>query len=55
MQLTQPIIEDESETNTEVDANGWPIGFFEATAGVFQDEPLVRAPQGEYEEHLELE
>lgn len=26
---------------------GWPVGFFEKTAGSFQDEPLVRYPQGE--------
>ena len=28
---------------------GWPSGFFEATAGGWQGEPLVRGPQGEYE------
>ena len=55
MQPTRPIIEDEAESNTGVDANGWSIGFFEATAGAFQGEPLVRALQGEYEERLELE
>ena len=54
MQPTQPINEDESEPNTKVDANGWPIGFFEATAGSIPDLP-EREPQGEYEERLELE
>ena len=29
---------------------GWPPGFFERTAGCFQDEPLVRYPQGELPE-----
>jgi len=55
MQTTQPIIEEAPESQTGVDANGWSIGFFEATAGAFQGEPLVRALQGEYEERLELE
>ncbi len=29
---------------------GYPAGFFERTAGCFQDEPLVRYPQGELQE-----
>lgn len=29
---------------------GWPVGFFEKTAGSFQDEPLVRYSQGELQE-----
>lgn len=29
------------------EANGWPEGYFEETAGSFADEPLERAPQGE--------
>jgi hypothetical protein len=29
---------------------GWLPGFFEQTAGCLQDDPLVRYPQGEYEE-----
>lgn len=28
---------------------GWPPGVYEATAGAWQGELLVRAPQGEYE------
>jgi hypothetical protein len=43
------------KTSTETDANGWPIGFFEATAGCLADDPIERAPQGEYETRLELE
>jgi len=39
----------------ETDANGWPIGFFEETAGAWAGEPLLREPQGEYEQRLELE
>jgi hypothetical protein len=37
----------------EVDANGWPIDFFERVAGSMPD--LQRAPQGEFEERLTLE
>lgn len=29
---------------------GWPPGFFERTAGSFEDEPLIRYPQGELQE-----
>ncbi|MCX7085656.1 MAG: hypothetical protein NTY69_08990 [Methylococcales bacterium] len=39
----------------ETDSNGWPIGFFEATAGCLADDPIERAPQGDYETRLELE
>jgi len=39
----------------ETDANGWPIGFFEATAGCLADDPIERAPQGKYEQRLGLE
>ncbi len=39
---------------TETDANDWPIGFFEETAGAWAGEPLIREPQGEYEQRLEL-
>jgi hypothetical protein len=34
---------------------GWPPGFLEQTSGAWQGEPLVRAPQGEYEIRNELE
>lgn len=33
----------------DLDANGWPIGFFEATIGMWVGDSLVRPPQGEYE------
>ncbi|MCX6045312.1 MAG: hypothetical protein NT075_09370 [Chloroflexi bacterium] len=41
--------------STAVDANGWPLGFFEETEGRWAGEPLVREPQGEYETRLEFE
>jgi hypothetical protein len=28
-----------------VDANGWPIGFFERTYGALADDPMERPPQ----------
>ena len=34
----------------EVDANGWPIDFFERVAGSMPE--LQRAPQGEFEKRL---
>ena len=36
-----------------VDANGWPVDFFERVAGSMPD--LQRAPQGEFEDRLALE
>jgi hypothetical protein len=32
----------------------WSTGFFEATAGAWAGEPLVREPQGDYETRLSL-
>jgi CRISPR-associated protein Csm3 len=46
-----PLEKPEPERN----ANGWPVGFFEATAGAWEGEPLVRESQGKYEQRLELE
>jgi hypothetical protein len=37
----------------DVDANGWPIDFFERVAGSMSD--LQRAPQGQFEDRLPLE
>ena len=34
---------------------GWPPGFFEQTYGSFDDQPLVRESQGEYEVREELD
>lgn len=38
----------------EKDERGWPVGFFEATAGSIPDETFKRWPQGEYEARDEL-
>jgi hypothetical protein len=38
---------------TEVDENGWPLGFFDEIAGSMPD--LVRPPQGEFENRLPFE
>ncbi len=50
-----PLDKSEIQQEIETDANGWPIGFFEATAGCLADDPIERAPQGDYEQRLELE
>ena len=54
MQPTNSNSKEEPASETVVDANGWPIGFFEETAGSIPDFP-EREPQGEYEVRLELE
>ena len=36
-------------------AEGWPPGFFEATAGAWQGVPLTREPEGAYERRDELQ
>ncbi len=54
MQPTNSNSKEKPEIETAVDANGWPIDFFEETAGAFQGEPLFREHQGEYEVRLEL-
>ncbi|MFN8487760.1 MAG: hypothetical protein U0350_09230 [Caldilineaceae bacterium] len=49
---------DESTVNGQaaaVDANGWPLGFFDETEGRWAGEPLAREPQGDYETRLEFE
>jgi hypothetical protein len=37
------------------ESRGWPPGFFEETAGCLRDDPIERAPQGEYEVRESLE
>ena len=44
----------ENGDEVEVDKNGYPIGFFEETAGSLADDPIERAPQGEYETREEI-
>ena len=46
--IVQPVVPAEQDL-------GWPPGFFEQTYGSFQDQPLVREPQGEYETREELD
>ncbi|MBA2379713.1 MAG: hypothetical protein H0V76_09080 [Blastocatellia bacterium] len=36
----------QAEDDIERDAMGYPIGFFEETAGSLADDPVERAPQG---------
>jgi hypothetical protein len=36
------------------DERGWPVGFFEETAGAWSGEPLDRGEQGTYERREEL-
>ncbi|MEQ1605135.1 MAG: hypothetical protein ABL999_09720 [Pyrinomonadaceae bacterium] len=38
----------------ERDAMGYPIGFFEQTAGALADDPIERPPQGEFEVREEI-
>ena len=33
---------------------GWPPGFFENTAGSLADDPIQRAPQGDFEHRRDL-
>ncbi len=35
-------------------ANGWPPGFFTNVIGSWEGDPLVREPEGDYEEREEL-
>ena len=37
----------------DVDANGWPVGYFERISGSMPE--LERAPQGDFEERSRLE
>jgi len=39
--------------SNHVDANGWPVDFFERVAGSMPD--LQRPPQGEFEDRLPFE
>ncbi|HOT90691.1 MAG TPA: hypothetical protein PLJ78_03750 [Anaerolineae bacterium] len=54
-QLTLVKLVLESVLNAKPDAQDeWPVGFFESTAGAWAGAPLVREPQGDYEERPEL-
>lgn len=56
VEITIRILDKEIENGNavEVDKNGYPIGFFEETAGSLADDPIERAPQGEYEKREEI-
>jgi hypothetical protein len=43
------------ELARQAEANGWPAGFFESTAGSITDPTFVRPPQGAPETRLPLE
>ena len=47
----------EGHENATADAidSDWPPDFFQATAGAWAGEPMVREPQGDYEIRDELE
>jgi hypothetical protein len=49
-----PLEEEKTNGEIEVDKNGYPIGFFEETAGSLADDPIERAPQGKYEIREEI-
>ncbi len=56
IEITIVPLNEKAENNeaVEVDKNGYPIGFFEETAGALADDPIERAPQGEIEMREEL-
>lgn len=55
VEVTFTPLDEKAKAPVETDEMGWPIGFFEATAGCLADDPIERAPQGDYEQRLELE
>ena len=42
-----PLDKTESQQQPQTDANGWPLGFFAATAGCLAANQIERAPQGD--------
>ncbi len=48
------IIDEAPIERKPLDERGWPISFFERTAGALVDTPLERGDQGEYEVRKEL-
>ncbi len=45
---------DGNPEDVERDAMGYPIGFFEQTAGSLSDDPIERGPQGEFDIREEI-
>ena len=43
-----------SNNEEQKDKTAWPDGFIGETAGSFADDPLVRAPQGNFEKRLDF-
>ncbi|MCC8991777.1 MAG: hypothetical protein LM514_04190 [Streptococcus sp.] len=50
-----PLVDAKTVEESAATPHGWPVGLFECTAGAWQGEPLVREPQGDYPQRLELE
>jgi hypothetical protein len=44
--VVHPVTQDLKDV---MENSAWPAGFFQTTSGAFQDEPLERGDQGEYE------
>ena len=49
------IVKQRRELARQAEANGWPAGYFESTAGSITDPTFVRPPQGAPEVRLPLE
>jgi hypothetical protein len=49
------VIDEQPQAPEQLDELGWPIGFFDQTAGALADTPLERGDQGTYEVRKELE
>jgi hypothetical protein len=41
-----------TSVKSDVDANGWPVGYFETTAGAFANEPFDVAPDSPPEPNM---
>ena len=49
------VIQTHPNHESPVDANGWPIGYFEATYGSLADMPIERPDQGVLETRDEID
>jgi hypothetical protein len=52
MLVLQPVT---GHGNGEPESRGWPPGFFEQTYGSFQNDPLERLPQGDFDSRDTIE
>ncbi len=48
-------LEEKPADDVERDEMGYPIGFFEQTAGSLADDPIERAPQGDFDVREEIQ